>query len=76
MQNRNHGRLFLHLKNISIASRSQTELSEVVNIFANLKKKKVLLFKKFFGVLKKFKLNKIKFLYSLITESFLTNSFC
>lgn len=51
MQNRNHGRLFLHLKNISIASRSQTGLSEVVNIFANLKekkKKKVLLFKKKF----------------------------
>lgn len=48
MQNRNHGRLFLHLKNISIASRSQTGLSEVVNIFANLKNKtkKVLLFKK------------------------------
>lgn len=60
MQNRNHGRLFLHLKNISIASRSQTGLSEVVNIFANLKNKtkKVLLFKKKFGVLKKCKLKK------------------
>lgn len=61
MQNRNHGRLFLHLKNISIASRSQTGLSEVVNIFANFKKtkqKKYCYLKKHFGVLKKCKLKK------------------